>query len=117
MPISSPLPRSCAATVTSEHCFGVQTHVANREALRPVTMGLQIIGILRKMYVAQFEWRAEHFDRLIGDARMRRRIEEGVSIPYLVTQWSTLSHQYNIQSPYVWLSRDHEHTRRIIANI
>ncbi|MBI3536883.1 MAG: DUF1343 domain-containing protein [Chloroflexi bacterium] len=70
----------------NENCFGAQIHVTDRDALRPVTMALEIIAALKRIYPAQFEWNARGFDRLMGDARVRGWIDRGEKIS--VSQWT-----------------------------
>jgi uncharacterized protein YbbC (DUF1343 family) len=73
---------------TNENCFGVQMHVTDREALRPVAMGLHLICTIKQLHPAQFEWRAEHFDRLMGDASAREKIEQGVTVDDIAREWA-----------------------------
>ncbi len=100
--------RACAFTPSAnkfanEPCFGVQVHVTDRDGLWPVAMGLQIISTLRKMYPAQFAWRAEHFDRLVGDASVRGHIERGESIAHITSQWAVGQQAFQTQRQAAWL--------------
>lgn len=84
--------RPCTFTPASgkfmhEECFGVQAHVTERDALRPVSMALYLIATLRQMYPAQFAWHGEHFDRLIGDVGVRSQIEASNSVASITSNW------------------------------
>ncbi len=68
-------------------CSGVQVHVTDRRALRPVTLGLHLIAALRRLFPAEFQWNAEHFDRLIGKERVREQIEHGDTADAMASEW------------------------------
>jgi uncharacterized protein YbbC (DUF1343 family) len=84
-------------------CEGVQVHVTAREALRPVTMGLQIVRTLRDMYPGQFAWRAEHFDSLIGNATTREQLERGVKVDTVTAAWEDEQAAFRARSRAYWL--------------
>ncbi|MBI5567577.1 MAG: DUF1343 domain-containing protein [Chloroflexi bacterium] len=84
-------------------CEGVQVHVTAREALRPVTMGLHLIRTLGDMYPAQFAWRAEHFDSLIGNTSTREQLERGVKVDAITTAWEDEQAAFRSRSRAYWL--------------
>jgi len=86
-----------ASKFQNENCFGVQVHVTDRAALRPVTLALHLIRTLRQMHPAQFEWRAEHFDRLIGEMGAREKIERGVPTQTIVDAWASAQKEFDQQ--------------------
>lgn len=88
---------------TRQLCEGVQVHVTDRAALRPVTMGLQLIRMLRDMYPTQFAWRAEHFDSLIGNATTREQLERGVSVDAITAAWEDEQAAFRSRSRAYWL--------------
>jgi uncharacterized protein YbbC (DUF1343 family) len=71
-----------------EMCGGVQIHVTERDALRPVALGLHLVATLRDLYPEEFAWRAPHFDRLVGSDRVRHALERGEPVEQLVQGWS-----------------------------
>lgn len=73
--------------LAGQPCAGVQVHVTDREALRPVTVGLHLIAAVRRLCPAQFEWRAGHFDKLIGDGTARERIDRGEPVEAMLSAW------------------------------
>lgn len=73
-------------------CSGVQVHVTDRDALRPVVMGLHLVATARRLFPAQFEWatvttRGDHFDKLIGKACVRDQIERGEAVDVIAGAW------------------------------
>ena len=72
-----------------EMCEGIQVHVTEREALRPVSLGLHIIAAMRALHLSHFEWNA-HFDRLMGAACVREDLEAGRAPDDLIADWATV---------------------------
>lgn len=72
----------------NETCFGVQVHVIDRNVLRPVTLALQLLQTIYQMHPTKFEWNVAGFDRLIGDASVREKIERGVAIDSIIAEWT-----------------------------
>lgn len=70
-----------------ELCEGVQVHVTGRDALRPVSLGLQILAALRAFHPHHFEWNS-HFDRLMGTSRVREALEAGRVPDSLFGEWA-----------------------------
>ena len=71
-------------------CFGVQVHVTNRDAFRPVATGLHVIAACRALAPDHFEFlptswegRSPHFDLLTGDVRVREGLLVNQSIEAL----------------------------------
>ncbi len=71
----------------NQQCFGVQVHVTARELFHPVAGALEVIATVRKMYPDDFAWRETHFDRLMGDASVRGKIDAGVSVQLMISEW------------------------------
>jgi uncharacterized protein YbbC (DUF1343 family) len=70
-----------------ELCQGIQVHVTEREALRPVSLGLYIIAAVCALHPTHFEWNA-HFDRLMGTSRTREELEDGRAPDDLIDEWA-----------------------------
>ena len=75
-------------------CGGVQWHVLDRRAFRPVETALHLIAAVRSLWPSEFAWltaswegRAPHFDLLIGTDRVRRQLESGVPVEAIVAGW------------------------------
>jgi uncharacterized protein YbbC (DUF1343 family) len=69
-------------------CHGVQTHVLNRDSLRPVTVGLHVVATLRTLFPDHFAWRLPHFDRLMGTDQVRQQLEAGLPVSEIVAGWA-----------------------------
>jgi uncharacterized protein YbbC (DUF1343 family) len=82
---------------SNEGCQGVQLHVTDRDALYPVTIGLELIAALRRMYPAQFAWNARHFDRLMGDGNVRGQIDAGVPFQQMVAGWKADEERFRVR--------------------
>jgi uncharacterized protein YbbC (DUF1343 family) len=79
-----------------ERCHGVQLHVTDREAFRPVRTGVACVLAARAQDPARFAWRTEPyefvsgvpaFDLLCGSAREREAIEAGASVAEIARAW------------------------------
>ena len=93
----------CTAPYAGELCYGVQPHVLDADAFRPVLSGLTLVAALRngeRSNVRTFErlnvqpsmdngftWSVEHFDRLAGSPRIREAIEAGVPPTEIAAEW------------------------------
>ncbi|HWO75723.1 MAG TPA: DUF1343 domain-containing protein [Bacillus sp. (in: firmicutes)] len=72
---------------------GVQIHVINKHAYKPIETGLHIVKTLHDLYPDDFQFRAENsagisfFDNLIGNGWIRDAIENGVSVKEMENQW------------------------------
>lgn len=74
---------------SGELCQGIQVHIFEREALRPVRLGLHIVAAVRTLHPSHFEWNT-HFDRLMGTSRTREGLEVGCSPDDLINEWVEL---------------------------
>jgi uncharacterized protein YbbC (DUF1343 family) len=79
-------------------CGGVQVHVTDRRAFRPVRTGLALLAALRDLSGGRFAWRTEPhefvadrpaIDLLFGSDRERHGLEAGVPANELTSAWET----------------------------
>jgi len=70
----------------SEHCRGVRMTVTDRDALRPVTLGLEIATALRDLHAA--DWQRARFGELLASAAAVARFERGDSAAQVVSGWA-----------------------------
>jgi len=77
-------------------CSGVEVHVIDRSAMRPVELGLRLLQTIHDLHPTRFEWRPEPYefisevpaiDLLTGSSAARHRIENGESLEPLLVQW------------------------------
>jgi uncharacterized protein YbbC (DUF1343 family) len=72
-----------------EPCHGVQVHVLDRSAFRPVRTGLEVLVALRRLWPEHFAWRNDGrtADHLLGDRHVRAGIDAGRSAAEIEAQW------------------------------
>ena len=73
-------------------CGGVQVHVLDREALRPVELGIHLLHALRSHAPDAFAWREVadgrfFLDRLLGSSAPRRALDAGASPDEVMDGW------------------------------
>jgi uncharacterized protein YbbC (DUF1343 family) len=76
----------CAAPYAGELCYGVQPHVMDAQAFRPVLSGITLLSVLMQTH-DRFAWSVTHFDRLAGSPRMREAIEAGIPPAEMAGEW------------------------------
>jgi len=78
------------------HCRGVQLHVLDRRAFRPVRTGLAVLAVPRSLSGEKFRWRTEPYefvshpiaiDLLFGSNRERCALESGQPLREIATAW------------------------------
>ncbi len=94
--------RPCRFSPTSskyqgQSCAGVQWHVMDRQAFRPLRTGLHLIAACRELYPQAFQFlasswegRALHFDLLMGNAWVREWLQQGRPVQEVVDRWASL---------------------------
>ncbi len=84
----------CGAPHAGSQCYGVQPHVVDADAFRPVLGGLTLLAALWRMSEQRssdgdrLSWLVEHFDRLAGSTRIREAIGAGIPPAELAAEWS-----------------------------
>ena len=76
-----------ASTHAGSECQGVQVHILDRDALRPVTMALNLIATARQMAGEAWVWNP-HFERLAGGRSVRSALEAGTSVAEITATWA-----------------------------
>ena len=101
----------CAAPYAGELCEGVQPHVVDPAAFRPVAAGVALLVALRRrfpeafaisaaggiyadrqrmtrrLYAAEAGEQTAHFDRLIGSSHLRDMVESAASPEEIMADW------------------------------
>jgi len=79
-----------------EACGGVQVHVFDREAFRPLRTYVALLRWIRHLWPDEFQWRAQAYefvedvpaiDLLAGGAWLREGIERGETVDQLASGW------------------------------
>jgi uncharacterized protein YbbC (DUF1343 family) len=76
-----------ASNHAGSECHGVQVHVIDRVALRPVTIALNLIAITRRMSGEAWAWNP-HFEKLAGVSGVRSALEAGTSVSEITSTWA-----------------------------
>ena len=76
----------CASNHAGSPCQGVQVHITDRDALRPVEMALHLITVARCLSGEAWMWNP-HFDRLAGGSGLRSALEARTSVVEIVATW------------------------------
>jgi uncharacterized protein YbbC (DUF1343 family) len=93
--------RPCSFTPTwdkhkAARCHGVQIHISDARAVRPVRLGVACIVHARNQDAAKFRWRTERYefvddkpaiDLLTGSAQFRGQVEQGATVDQLCSAW------------------------------
>lgn len=83
-----------AGPFAGQECGGVQVHILDRNALRPVALGLHLVAEARALAPDQFAWNAAHFDRLIGDNTTRMGLAVGGGAAAIIEGWRVAERQF-----------------------
>jgi len=102
--------RPTAGKWAGQECEGVHLHVTDRQALRPVTVGLHLIAAVRALHPERFAWRPPeveegrwHFDLLVGSEGVRRQLEAGVAVETIAAGWEAERADFAAQGERVLL--------------
>jgi len=77
-------------------CGGVQIHVLDREAFRPVITGVATVKVIHDLYTEDFRWKnppyeyvfdKNPFDVIAGTSALREQIEGGASLESIQESW------------------------------
>ena len=87
-------------------CHGVQTHVVDRAAFKPVLTGIALIKLVHDLYPNGFEWQLPPyeyvydrypFDVIAGTFKLREQIEGGVSLADIAASWQADEQRFTEQ--------------------
>ncbi|MGJ3239035.1 MAG: exo-beta-N-acetylmuramidase NamZ family protein [Anaerolineae bacterium] len=70
-----------------EACYGVQAHITDERIYQALPTWLQVLQTIRQLAPDVFDWKAEHFDRLIGDPTVREALDAGESVASIGAGW------------------------------
>ncbi|MFA0749702.1 MAG: hypothetical protein SLRJCFUN_000105 [Candidatus Fervidibacter sp.] len=78
-----------ASKHAGEVCKGVQVHVTDRNAFRPVRTGLCVLAAFKRLYRHAFAWQKATIDRLMGTSAFRQAMEDADDPMAVALEWST----------------------------
>jgi uncharacterized protein YbbC (DUF1343 family) len=70
-----------------ESCSGIQVHVLDSDKFDPIQCALAVIAEVLQMNPEKMAFRESHFDRLIGNSRVRSQLLEGRPVDQIMAQW------------------------------
>lgn len=70
-----------------ELCRGIQVHVLDRRSFQSLEAALHVLTEVRRLHPDRLTFRGEHFDRLIGNRRVRKELEQGVAVAEITASW------------------------------
>lgn len=83
-------------------CGGVQAHITDAALFRPIHTWLDVLLTTRRLYGEKFEWHSAHFDRLIGNPRVRQAIDAGDSLDTITAGWEVSCREFEeLRRPYL----------------
>jgi len=90
-----------ASKHTGQLCGGVQVHILDAQVYRPLLVWLHVIRQMRPY----FEW-LPHFDRLIGDTSTRQKLDAGISVDEITSEWVIFLDKFDAKrQPYLLYER------------
>jgi uncharacterized protein YbbC (DUF1343 family) len=87
----------------NQTCGGIQLHVTDREAFRPVIVGVAMVKTAYDMYTDKFQWKQSAyeyvfdknpFDVVSGTDQIRLQIESGSSLEDITAPWTERHEQF-----------------------
>ena len=93
-------------------CGGVQLHVTDRQAFRPVRTTLALLIEMRRLNPERFAWRTEEYefvkdpiaiDLLFGSDRERLAIEAGRPWQEIAAAWVAEEQAFEMRRHHAWL--------------
>jgi uncharacterized protein YbbC (DUF1343 family) len=64
----------------------IEVVVTDRDRIRPVEVGIRMLGVIRARHPAEWEWRQGSIDRLAGTDQLRKAVDAG-TVDALIAMW------------------------------
>jgi uncharacterized protein YbbC (DUF1343 family) len=71
-----------------QRCGGVQLHVRDREAFRPVLTTIALLAEVRRSSGGRLEFHGDYFDHVLGHPRVREGLAADVPAAALAAEWT-----------------------------
>ncbi len=85
-----------------ELCGGAQIHVVDRAAYRSFDTSLFIIRAIMDIYPGSFTFHEEYFDKIMGTSRIRRALENGVTVEDIIKGYEKELHNFSqLRKPFL----------------
>ena len=76
-------------------CHGIKIHIINKYKFDQLDFGIKLLVTLHKLYSENFEFRNNHFDKLLGDKKIRVMIESDENAGSIINYINHQSENFN----------------------
>ncbi len=83
-----------------ELCRGIRLEISDSQTFRPVAAGLHLLSIVIRLHPQHFAWLPEHFDRLIGQPRIRQSLHARTAA-IAINDWASANAWSQRAKPYL----------------
>ncbi|HEY3366853.1 MAG TPA: DUF1343 domain-containing protein [Symbiobacteriaceae bacterium] len=89
-----------AAKHAGQRCRGVQIHVTDRRAVRPVALGAHLLDVCKRLHADQFQWvtwgtdRLRTIDRITGSDRLGKVLDAGEPVAAVLAEWEVAARAF-----------------------
>ncbi|GDX86691.1 hypothetical protein LBMAG44_06040 [Gemmatimonadota bacterium] len=80
----------------------IKVHVTDRNAVKPVEVGVRMLRAIYSRHSSEFVWRESAIDRLAGTADLRTAVQNG-TVDDLLARWEVDAKTFTAQSRKYWL--------------
>lgn len=82
---------------------GIRFVATDRDRYDPTRAAIAALVEIRRLHPDRLEWRAAHFDRLVGNGRVRTAIAAGTPFSEIVASWDDELAAFHARSSRYWL--------------
>ncbi len=76
-------------------CNGIKIHITDKNKFVQLEFGIKLLVALQKLYPEKFEFRKDHFDKLLGDKKIREMIEDNKNADSIINYINRQSENFN----------------------
>lgn len=77
-----------------EQCNGIKIQITDKEKFYAIDFGIKLICALYQLYPKEFQFRTDHFDKLIGSDYVREMINNGIHPDSIINSWQKKLDQF-----------------------
>jgi len=78
----------------NEQCNGIKIRITEKEKFNAIDFGIKLICALYQLYPKEFQFRTDHFDKLIGSDYIREKIIDGIHPDSIINSWQKKLDQF-----------------------
>ena len=76
-------------------CHGITIHITDKNKFDQLDFGVKLLVTLHRLYPGDFEFKYDHFDKLLGDKKVREMILENESAESIISYVNQQSEKFN----------------------